>query len=105
MYIPWRSIGTIAAVAGIGLVLGVAIAPPITAMRPLPAPIIERVPIYTADVLDTGPACIYTWSQGVFVWSREHLGIKDTAKYPPMAEAFRRWREAQLAPVGLKAQE
>lgn len=101
----WKSIGTIAAVAGIGVALGFAIAPPIAATRPLPNPIIERVPIYTADVLDTGNACVYTWSQDVFVWSREHVGITDTKKCPVMAEAYRRWREAQRAPVAVEGRK
>jgi hypothetical protein len=99
--IPWRAIGTGAAIAGIGLALGVAVAPPLAALRPLPPPIVERIPIHTADVLDTGPACVYTWSRAVFIWSRAHLNITETAKCPVMAEAFRRWREAQLAPVAM----
>lgn len=96
---PWRSIATLVAVAGIGLALGFAIAPPLAAVRPLPPPIVERYPVYTADVLDTGQACVYTWSQQVYVWQRKHLGVKDKAKCPVMAEAYRRWREAMTAPV------
>lgn len=105
MYIPWRSIATIAAVAGIGLAFGMAIAPPIAAVRPLPDPIIERVPIYTADVLDTGPACVYTWNQEVFVWTRAHLGIRATVKCPPAADAKRRWRESLTAPISVRTDD
>lgn len=92
----------VAMIVFVGIVLGGILAPPLAALRPLPAPIIERVPIYTADILDTGPSCVYTWNGEVYVWARVHLGIKATTKCPPVAEARAKWHEAQLAPVAVQ---
>jgi hypothetical protein len=64
---------------------------------------VERVPIHTADVLDTGKACVYTWGEEVFIWQRQHIGIPLAKPCPPIKEAQRRWREAQQAPVAVLA--
>lgn len=86
-------------IVGIGMCLGLVLAPAISAARALPPPIIERVPIYTAEVLDTGSACVYTWDGGVYFWSRAHLRIRIDERCPTRVLARTRYEESLDAPV------
>ena len=88
--------------AFVGVVLGLVLAPAFAATRPLPAPIVQRVPIHTADVIDTGAACVYAWDATVFLWAWSDIGPRADTKCPPQTEAEARWRQANHAPVAVQ---
>lgn len=94
-HIPWALILGSLVVGGF---LAAMLQPVLLAMRPLPEPEVHRYPMFTADVLDTGDACVYTWSGQVYVWAREDIGIQLIDRCPKANEAEARWHQAQHAP-------
>lgn len=97
--ISWK--GILAALI-IGFALAAALVGPMTAARPLPPPVIKRVPLYTADVLDTGLACVYAWDGSVYEWSRENLDIAITARCPTRAAARARYELSEVTPERIR---
>ena len=89
----------------VGIVVGLMLAPPIAAMRPRPDPIVQRVPIYTADVIDTGSACVYAWQETVFLWQWSDIGPRVNKACPSKNEAEARWRQANHAPVAVQQEK
>jgi len=86
------------AVACAGSILGLVLAAPIAATRPLPAPMIDRVEVPSADRLDTGASCIYTWNGDLYEWTRADLGITLRQACPDRKTARARWELSQHGP-------
>lgn len=83
----------------IGIFLAALLAPALAARRPLPAPIVETVRVYSADVLDIGVACLYTWGGAVFYWSRANIGIGTRQKCPSEQAAQFQYTQSRQAPI------
>lgn len=92
------SLATVLALAGVGLAVGLLIAPAISAVRP---PRVERtrVTVPSAEVLDSGAQCGYTWGGAMHVWEKPDPDVV----CPSLVEAQRFWRDAAEAVAAFQA--
>lgn len=85
----------------VGGVVGIMLAPALSAARPLAPPEIKVERIYTAQALNTGSRCIYIWDGQPYAWDRTDQAPDRRGTCPPVTEAQRRYAEAQHAPYPL----
>ena len=86
------------AVVGVGITLGLLLAPAFVTMQIPPPPVIKTVEVHTDDVLDTGAGCVYTWDGTIYFWSRENLAITREERCPERRVARTRYTQSLQSP-------